>query len=57
MWVPIFLLLSLVAALFGFTGILGEEVMGPSRVAFFLFVALFFGAAIRTSDKQTASPS
>jgi uncharacterized membrane protein YtjA (UPF0391 family) len=57
MWAPIFLLLSLIAALFGFTGILGEEVMGPSRVAFFLFVALFFGAAMRTPTRQTASPS
>jgi len=40
LWAPIMLILSLVAALIGFTGIMGDEVMGPARILFVAFLAL-----------------
>ena len=46
MLAPIMLILSLIAALIGFTGVMGDEVMGPARVLFVVFLSLFFGTAI-----------
>jgi len=39
-WALIFLVLGLIAAAFGFTGIAGASV-GIAKVLFFLFVAIF----------------
>jgi len=49
---PIFLLLSLVSALIGFTGILGDEVRLPSQVLFVAFLGLFFGSAFMGREKR-----
>jgi uncharacterized membrane protein YtjA (UPF0391 family) len=52
LWAPIFLLISLVAALIGFTGVMGDEVMGPAKVLFVLFLALFFGSAFQRGNRD-----
>ena len=52
MWAPIFLLISLVAALIGFTGIMGDEVMGPAKVLFVVFLSLFFGSAFLRGNRD-----
>jgi uncharacterized membrane protein YtjA (UPF0391 family) len=52
MWAPVFLLISLVSALIGFTGVMGEEVQGPARVSFVAFLALFFGSAFFRTPRQ-----
>ena len=39
-WALIFLVLGLIAALFGFTGIAGASI-GIAKVLFFLFLAIF----------------
>jgi len=39
-WALIFLVLGIIAALFGFTGIAGSSV-GIAKVLFFLFLAIF----------------
>jgi uncharacterized membrane protein YtjA (UPF0391 family) len=39
-WALIFLVLGLVAALFGFTGIAGVSI-GIAKVLFFIFIAIF----------------
>jgi uncharacterized membrane protein YtjA (UPF0391 family) len=53
LWAPIMLILSLIAALIGFTGIMGEEVMGPARLLFVGFLVLFFGAAFLRKPGDT----
>jgi len=52
LWAPIMLGLSLVSALIAFTGIMGEEVMGPARVLFVVFLAGFFGTAFMRNDRR-----
>jgi len=44
-WSLIFLIVALVAALFGFTGI-AESAAGIAKILFFIFVALFVIALI-----------
>jgi len=39
-WALIFLVLGIIAALFGFTGIAGASV-GMAKILFFLFLAIF----------------
>jgi uncharacterized membrane protein YtjA (UPF0391 family) len=50
-WAILFLVIALVAALFGFGGVAGVS-MEAARILFFVFVVLailaFFGGALRT---------
>ncbi|HXJ01573.1 MAG TPA: DUF1328 domain-containing protein [Micropepsaceae bacterium] len=39
-WALVFLVLGLIAALFGFTGIAGASI-GIAKVLFFIFIAIF----------------
>jgi uncharacterized membrane protein YtjA (UPF0391 family) len=50
-WAVLFLVIALVAALFGFGGVAGVS-MDAARILFFVFIVLailaFFGGAVRT---------
>lgn len=54
-WALAFLVLALIAALFGFTGIAGTA-MGAAKVLFFVFLVLFLIAAVFGGARRTPVP-
>jgi len=54
-WTVVFLIVALIAAAFGFTGIAGDAA-DIARVLFFLFVVLFIGSLLLGTVRGGTSP-
>lgn len=54
-WSLIFLVLALVAALFGFAGLVVAELMLVAKVLFFLFLAIFVVSLVMSRRTPTGT--